>query len=239
MNLPSLEDLLKAGAHFGHNPSKTHPKMKDFVFGVRKGIHIIDLDKTLVQLQKACDFAKDLASNGGKILFVSTKPQAKAIIKECAIEANMPYITERWLGGLFTNHHNVSKLIKTMKELRKKHNSDEILKYTKKEQSLSKKEWDKLEKVVGGLQDMVGLPQAVFIVDVKNDKTALLEARKKNIPVIAICDSNNKPDFIDYAIPSNDDAPKAIGLIVRAITDALKEGEKKAASRKEAGSKKE
>jgi len=239
MNLPSVEDLLKAGAHFGHNPSKTHPKMKDFVFGVRKGIHIIDLDKSLVKLQEACNFAQDLAMRGGKILFVSTKPQAKAIIKECAIEANMPYITERWLGGLFTNHHNVSKLIKKMKELRQKHNSDEILKYTKKEQSLSKKEWDKLEKVVGGLQDMIGLPQAVFIVDVKNDKTALLEARKKNIPVIAMCDSNNKSEFVDYVIPSNDDAPKAIGLIVRAISSALKEGEKKAAAKKEAGSKKE
>lgn len=236
MNLPSAEDLLKAGAHFGHNPSKTHPKMKDFVFGVRKGIHIINLDQTLVQLEKACEFAKELASHDGKILFVSTKPQAKAIIKKYAGEANMPYMTERWLGGLFTNYHNVSKLIKKLKELRQKHSSEEILKYTKKEQAVSKKELEKLEKLVGGLENMIGLPQAVFIVDIKNDKTALLEAKKKNIPVIAMCDSNNKPELIDYVIPSNDDAPKAIALVCAALVSAIQDGAKKIV-KKETGKK--
>lgn len=226
MNLPTIEDLLKAGCHFGHQPAKTHPKMKPFIFGTRKGIQIIDLDQTETKLKEATSFISSIVAKGGEVLFVSTKPQVKALMVATATELDMPYITERWIGGLFTNYRNVSKLIKKLKDLEKKYHSEEIHKYTKKEQVMMRKEMEKLTKLVGGLKNLKGLPQAIFVIDVKNDKTAVVEAAKKKIPIVAVCDTNNKPALVDYIIPANDDAIQSIEIMLNTIGDAVKEGKK-------------
>lgn len=227
MKLPSVEKLLKSGCHFGHQPAKTHPKMKKYIFGSRKGIQIIDLDQTVKYLEEACNYVTDLVAKGGTIIFVSTKPQVKAFMKEAAISVNMPYITERWIGGLFTNYKHVSTLSKKRKELDRKLSSIDANKYTKKEQVMMKKEYDKLEKLVGGLENMRQLPDAMFVIDVKNDKTAVVEASKKEIPIVAVCDTNNKPVLVDYIIPSNDDAVQSIEIMVKTITEAVREGQAK------------
>ncbi len=226
MNLPKTEDLLKAGCHFGHQPAKTHPKMRPFIFGTRKGIQIIDLDKTREQLEKATNYITDLVAKGGTILFVSTKPQVKDFMIENAKKVDMPFITKRWIGGLFTNHRNVSKSIRKLKNLEKKVNSKDIEKYTKKEQVMMRKEMEKLDGLVGGLKNMRGLPDAIFVIDAKNDKTAIVEADKKNIPIIAVCDTNNKPNLVDYVIPANDDAIQSINIMLDTITKAIEEGKK-------------
>jgi len=227
MKLPNVEELLKAGCHFGHQPAKTHPKMKEYIFGTRKGIQIIDLDQTAKYLEEASKYVSDLIAKGGTILFVSTKPQVKAFMKEAAISVNMPYIIERWIGGLFTNYKNVNTLSKKRKELNRKLTSTDAGKYTKKEQVMMKKEYEKLDKLVGGLENMRKLPDAIFVIDVKNDKTAVVEAAKKGIPVIAVCDTNNKPVLVDKIIPANDDAVQSIEIMVKAITEAVKEGQAK------------
>ena len=224
MKLPSIEDLLKAGCHFGHQPAKTHPKMKPFIFGTRKGIQIIDLDQTVKMLEDATNYLKDLVAKGGTVLFVSTKPQVKALMVKTAEELGMPYITERWIGGLFTNYRNVSKLIQKLKGLERAFASESINKYTKKEQVKMRKDMEKLTKLVGGLKDMRSLPEAIFVIDVKNDKTAVVEASKMKIPIVAVCDTNNKTVLVDYIIPANDDAILSIELMLNTIRDAVKEG---------------
>jgi len=229
MKLPTVLEMLKAGVHFGHSKSRWHPKMKDFIFTDRSGVHVIDLEKSLEMLEKAANFAKKTAQNGGVILFVGTKKQGQQIMQKHAKEVNMPYITVRWVGGLFTNFANVGKLIKKHKEMKDNQASGGFDKYTKKEQVAFKKEIDKLEKLVGGLAGVTKVPDAIFVLDVKKEKTAVIEARKKNIPVIAFCDTNINPDLVDHCIPANDDAVKSIELITAVMASAIADGKAEAA----------
>lgn len=230
----TLNDLLQAGVHFGHQKAKWHPKMRSFLFAERNGVHVIDLEKTLEKLQEASEFAEKIGQNGGSILFISTKSQAKNIIEKYATQAGMPYIKERWVGGLFTNYSNVGKLIKKYKSLKEQRDSGALSKYTKKEQVEFSKEIERLEKMVGGLEAMTKLPDAIFVVDAKREKTAILEAKKRKIPVISFADSNINPDMIDYPIPANDDAVNSIDLITRTIAESINFGKVKQAKEKKA-----
>ncbi|MDO8581836.1 MAG: 30S ribosomal protein S2 [bacterium] len=224
MQIPSLLELLQAGVHFGHKTSKSHPKMSPFIFGVKNGVHIINLEETQKYLVKALDFLRDQASKGKKILFIGTKSQAQEIIKKYALECGMPYAAGRWLGGTITNFSVVSLLIQKMKKLRTQRDSGELEKYTKKEQLDFTREIERLEKSVGGLQDLVALPDVVFIWDIRTEETVLREALKKKIPIVAVCDTNVNPKDIDYIIPANDDAVKSVELLVSLVAAAINEG---------------
>ncbi|MFA6427998.1 MAG: 30S ribosomal protein S2 [Candidatus Buchananbacteria bacterium] len=224
MQQPTLLELLQSGVHFGHQDSRWHPKMKPYIFATRNGIHIIDLEKTQAKLNEATSFIQKLVSTGGVLLFVGTKKQGKGLVKAAAESCGMPYVVERWLGGIFTNFANINRLVKKYLGLIDQQNSGALAKYTKKEQSQFQKEIKKLQTFLSGLTTLNKLPQAVFILDLKKDKTALNEARKKKIPVIAICDTNVNPDLVDYPIPANDDAVKAIALITNYLALAVNEG---------------
>ncbi|MDD4606894.1 MAG: 30S ribosomal protein S2 [Patescibacteria group bacterium] len=225
-HIPSLLDLLKAGVHFGHRKSKWHPKMEPYIYTVREGVHIFDLDKTVEALKRALDFTKNISSQGGQILFLGTKKQAMPIIKAQAERAEMPYITDKWIGGTFTNFSVISKLIKKMKDLEIKKGSGDLDKYSKKEQINFDKEIQQLNKKIGGLRNLNKLPQAIFIIDLSKEKNACQEARKKHIPIVAICDTNVNPTDIDYPIPANDDAVKSLETIIGLMADAVLEGRK-------------
>lgn len=220
----SLKNLLEAGCHFGHQARRWHPKMKPYLYSAREGIHIFDLAKTRDGLKVALDFVKKLAAKGGTIVFVGTKRQAKAIIKEEAQKAGMPYVAERWLGGTITNWGQIKKSIDKLKDLKVKREAGELKKYTKKEQILIDRQIARLEKFFGGLANLEKLPEAIFVVDIKREEAVIKEARQENIPVIAIVDSNANPDQVDYVIPANDDAVGPIKLIVEMIGGAAKEG---------------
>lgn len=227
MHTISLLEMLKNGVHFGHQAKNWHPKMKSFIFTVRGGIHIIDLEKTAEYLQYAVDFITDKVANGGKVLFITTKRQAQEIVKQAASSVDMPAVTERWIGGTLTNFDNIALLVRHLKELRDQRDSGEFEKYTKLEQLKKTEEIANLEKSVGGIENLSKLPDVVFIVDIKKEKTALREARKKKIPVVAMVDTNVNPDLVDYPIPANDDATKSITLLVQAISEAVVAGQKK------------
>jgi len=228
----SLEEMLKKGVHFGHQKSKWHPKMKPYLYTTRRGIYIIDLEKTAEKLREAFKFVEKIVGEGGQILFVATKRQAQDIVRKHAQEVGMPYLVERWIGGLLTNFSVVSSLVKRLKKLRKEKESGELSKYTKKEQLKFHKEIDSLEQIVGGIENLEGLPQALFIVDIKQEKTALREAQKKKIPIIAIVDTNNNPDLVDYPIPANDDATKSIEYIISLMAEHIAKGAEKGAEKK-------
>ncbi len=219
-----LKDLLDAGCHFGHQAQRWNPKMADFLYGTREGIHIFDLVKTKENLEKAIDLVRNITSEGGKIIFVGTKRQAQTIVKEEAQKAKMPFVVERWLGGTITNWESIKKSVNKLKDLTAKKESGEFKKYTKKENLLIDREISRLQKFFGGLVDLEELPAAIFVVDVKKEKAAIKEAAKKNIKIIAVVDSNSDPDLIDCVIPANDDAFGSIKLIVGAIGQAAKEG---------------
>ncbi|MCM8780270.1 MAG: 30S ribosomal protein S2 [Candidatus Omnitrophica bacterium] len=221
-----IKQLLEAGVHFGHQTKRWNPKMARFIFDQRSGIYIIDLEKTEECLNKARDFLMDLAGKGEIILFVGTKRQAKEIIKEQAIRAGMYYVIERWPGGLLTNFSTIQKSISRLREIEKMKESGEFSKFTKKEVAGMENELAKLNKNFGGIKDMERIPQALFIVDVKKEETAVKEAKRLNIPIAALIDTNSNPDNIDYPIPGNDDAIKSIGLITKIIADAVIEGRK-------------
>ncbi|MFA6215397.1 MAG: 30S ribosomal protein S2 [Patescibacteria group bacterium] len=222
--IPDLLTMLKSGVHFGHQHSKRHPKMQPYIFTSKSGFHIINLEKTQEMLQEALEFTKKIVANGGTILFLGTKKQAQQIIIKNAKETGMPYITERWLGGTFTNFAEILRVVRKLTELKRKKTSGQLEKYTKKEQLEFDREIEKLEKMVGGIESMTKIPDAIFVCDVKKEKTAILEAIKKNIPVIAMCDTNANPDKVNYVIPANDDAVKSIELITGLIAEAIKEG---------------
>jgi len=228
LNTPELSDMLKCGVHFGHQSSKRHPKMTPFIFTVRNQIHIIDLEQTAKKLKEAMDFVSKTVATGGTVLFISSKRQAKALIEKYAKECGMPYINSRWLGGTFTNFSNIIKLTKKLKELEQKQASGELEKYTKKEQLEFQREITRLAELVGGIKEMNKAPEAVFVVDIKKDKTAVKEAIKKKIPIVAMVDTNTNPSAINYPIPANDDASKSIEIITKAIADAVKEGKERA-----------
>jgi small subunit ribosomal protein S2 len=220
----TLQDLLVAGTHFGHLTRRWNPKMKRFIFMERNGIHIVDLKKSLECLQQAYQAAINIVRGGDKILFVGTKKQAKEIIKSEAERCNMYYVNERWLGGMLTNFSTIKKSIKRLKNIEKMSNDGTYEKITKKEILSLERERTKLENVLGGIRDMTRLPGAIFIVDIRKEAIAVAEANKLNIPLIAIVDTNCDPETVMYPIPGNDDAFKSIGVITRAIADAVQEG---------------
>lgn len=224
MKLPSVEEMLKAGMHFGHRTSNWHPKMEPYIFGDRKGIYIINLEKSHELLGQAMDYITRSTAAGKKILFVGTKSQVSGLLKKIAKEANMPYVSERWLGGLLTNFPIIRKNIRKYKDLTEKKANGQLAKYTKKEQLKFDREIAKLELSVGGLVDLNTTPEIIFIWDIKTEKTALAEAKKKKLSVIAVCDTNVNPTGVDYIIPANDDASKTIKLVLELAKDAVLEG---------------
>jgi len=220
----SLEDLLKSGVHFGHLTRRWNPKMKPYIFMERNGIHIIDLQKTMQNLEKAYNALKEIAATGDPILFVGTKNQAKEILQSEAIRCEMPYIVERWLGGTLTNFSTIKKSIRHLENLEKMNLDGTIEKLTKKERLHIDREIEKMKKVFIGIQEMKKIPGAIFIVDIKKEEIAVKEARKLNIPIFALVDTNCDPDLIDYPIPGNDDSTKSVTIISKIVADAILEG---------------
>lgn len=219
-----MKQLLEAGVHFGHQTKKWNPKMKPFIFGERNGIYIIDLQKTTERIMKAAEFLRDTVSKGGYVLFVGTKRQAQEIIKPEAIRCGMFYVNQRWLGGLLTNFQTVRKSIRRMKELERMKEDGTLKNYSKKEAAQLTREMNKLKKNLEGVRDMDAIPSAIFIIDSKNEEIAVKEAKKLGVPVVALVDTNCDPDVIDFPIPGNDDAIKAIKLVVSIITDTIADG---------------
>jgi len=225
--IPSMKELLEAGVHFGHQVRRWHPSMKHFIFGARDGVHIIDLSQTEEWLQKACDFVKNIYSKGGNMIFVGTKNQARDVVKSTAEKCGGFWITERWIGGLLTNFEEVAKNIKKLIDLEEKRkNEEEMAKLTKKEIILMDREINRLEKLYGGLRGMDKLPDAIYVIDVKKEETACREAKRKNIPIVAICDSNTNLFLVDWPIPGNDDSIKSIRIITETIANAAEEGQR-------------
>lgn len=234
--MPTLMDLLDAGVHFGHKKERSHPRMKDYTFSLREGVFIIDLDQTKDYLEKALNFLKQEVSNGKTILFVGTKRQAKEAVKQTAEQSGMPYVVQRWLGGTLTNYETIRKSIDEMERLEVQIKSPEFNSFTKKERKLINDRLEKLESIFGGVKDMKKLPDVIFAVDAHRESLAIEEATKMGIPVVALADTDSNPTKINYIIPSNDDAVKAIELImgeVRAAIGIKKTEVKKAESKKE------
>ena len=224
MTNPTFEQLLDAGCHFGHLRRKWNPAMAQYIFMEKNGIHIIDLYKTMDKLQEACAAAKQIAKSGRKILFVATKKQAKDTVAEIVKGVNMPYVTERWPGGMLTNFFTIRKAVKKMGDIDKLMASPQFANISKREKLQIQRERAKLEKNLGSIADLSRLPAAVFIVDVLKEHIAVAEARRLNINTFAIVDTNSNPNLIDFPIPANDDASKSIAIIVQAICDAIAEG---------------
>ncbi|HOJ51909.1 MAG TPA: 30S ribosomal protein S2 [Syntrophales bacterium] len=222
----SMKLLLEAGVHFGHQTNKWNPKMKPYIFGARNGIYIIDLQQTVVLFQKAYEFVVSVAAEGGQILFVGTKKQAQEAIFEEATRCGMPYVNQRWLGGMLTNYATIKKSIDRLNHLEAIFADDSVRVYTKREIQKLQKEKDRLIKLLGGIRSLNGLPDAVFIVDPKREEIAVKEARKLKIPIVAMVDTNCDPDEIDWVIPGNDDAIRAIKLFTARMADAVLEGKK-------------
>ena len=239
MKTPTLEEMLKAGVHFGHTTSRWHPKMNEFIFTERQGVHVIDLQKTLKKIEETCEAARKMAAEGKKIVFVSTKPQAREIVKQAAIDCGMPYLTDRWIGGLLTNFDEIKKLIKSYVDTKQKEATGELEKYTKKEQLEIKKDLEKKDVLLAGLASVTQLPDAVFLPSLQNEKTAVTEANKTGVTVIGIADSNANPDKSDYFIPANDDAVKSITMMVGLVADAIKEGREEFEKKNAAAAKKD
>ncbi len=225
----SLLELLKSGAHFGHNTSRWNPKMKQYIFATRGDIHILDLEKTKKGLLKAAEFAKDIASKGGNILFIGTKKQTREMLKNAALSCNMPFVNVRWLGGTFTNFKTIQRTIRKMEKLESlKASGDLQTKYTKKEALMIEREIEKLKKLFEGITNLKKLPDAIFVTDVKHEGIAIKEANKSKVKTIGIVDSNASPAGVDYVIPCNDDATKAVELVLGFLAAAISEGRKTA-----------
>jgi small subunit ribosomal protein S2 len=220
----TMKQLLEAGVHFGHQTRRWNPKMKRFIFGERNGIYIIDLQQTLTRIETAYTFVRDVTAKGGSVLFIGTKKQAQDPIEQYANKCGMPFINERWLGGMLTNYQTMSKRVAKMLELERQRDSGEFAAMPKKEALLKTRELDKLERYLGGIRSMDRLPQAVFVLDTKKEHIAVTEANKLGIPVVAVVDTNCDPDVIDYVIPGNDDAIRSGTLLCRVIADAVIEG---------------
>lgn len=217
----NTDEMMKTGVHLGHRASRLHPKMKDYIFGVRNTIHIIDLEKTVVEFEKALNFIKELVEKQGIILLVGTKTPLRGLIKKTAIECDIPYVTERWLGGTLTNFKIILKRIKYFKELETKKKEGGLDKYTKKERVDFDKELKKLELKFGGIKNLDKIPEAVFVCDVKKDILTVKEARAKGVKIVAIVDTNVDPNLVDYAIPANDDAVTSVRYILEKVKDTI------------------
>ena len=224
MAVISMKQLLEAGVHFGHQTRRWNPKMAKYIFTERNGIYIIDLQKTVRKVDEAYNFLRDVAAEGKDVLFVGTKKQAQEAVKDEAVKAGMFYVNERWLGGMMTNFQTIQKRIKRLKELETMESDGTFDLLTKKEVLALRHEMEKLEKFLGGIKEMNRLPGALFIVDPRKERIAVAEARKLNIPIVAIVDTNCDPDEIDYVIPGNDDAIRAVKLLTGRMADAVIEG---------------
>jgi small subunit ribosomal protein S2 len=224
MTQVSMRDLLQAGAHFGHQTRFWNPKMDQYIFGARNKIHIINLEHTVPAFNDALEFVHRLAENKNQIMFVGTKRAAGKIIEEQAARCGMPFVSHRWLGGMLTNYKTIRSSIKRLRELEGQEQDGTFDKLTKKEALMRSRSKDKLDRSIGGIKDMGGLPDALFVVDVDHERIAITEANKLGIPVIGIVDTNSNPDGVDYVIPGNDDAIRAIKLYVSAVADSVLEG---------------
>lgn len=223
MATPSLQELLEAGTHFGHQTRRWNPKMRRFIFAERSGIYLIDLQKTLAQLNKAAELLKSVALKGENVLFVCTKRQLKAVVEAEARNAGAQWVTERWLGGTLTNFQTIKKQIRRLRDLEQGSSEGDFENYTKKEQLLFAREREKLSRNLEGIKNMTRLPGAMFVVDAKKEKIAVQEARRLGIPVVAIVDTNADPDPITVPIPGNDDAIRSVSLLTSALCDAIRE----------------
>jgi small subunit ribosomal protein S2 len=219
-----MRQMLEAGVHYGHQTRFWNPRMAPYIFGQRNKIHIVNLEKTMVKYNEAMDFVRKLAANRGNILFVSTKRQAREIISEEARRAGMPFVDERWLGGMLTNFKTVKQSIKRLKEVEAMIEDGSIERLSKREGLTVRRELEKLQKSIGGIKDMGGLPDALFVIDVGYHKIAITEAQKLGIPVVAVVDTNHSPETVDYVIPGNDDSSRAIRLYARGVADAVLQG---------------
>ncbi|AMY04947.1 30S ribosomal protein S2 [Staphylococcus condimenti] len=225
MAVISMKQLLEAGVHFGHQTRRWNPKMKKYIFTERNGIYIIDLQKTVKKVDEAYNFLKQVSEDGGKVLFVGTKKQAQESIKNEAERAGQFYVNQRWLGGILTNYKTISKRVKRISEIEKMEEDGLFEVLPKKEVVEIKKEYDRLIKFLGGIRDMKSMPQALFVVDPRKERNAIAEARKLRIPIVGIVDTNCDPDEIDYVIPANDDAIRAVKLLTGKMADAVLEGQ--------------
>ena len=240
MQKPSYKELLDAGVHFGHMKKKWNPKMLSYIFMEKRGIHIIDLNRTLECMEDAGKAMKAIARSGKKILFVATKKQSREIVSEAAKSVNMPYVTERWLGGMMTNFATIRKSVKKMQSIEKML-SEEGSNITKKERLMLSRKKDKLEKVLGGIAQLNRIPSAMFVVDIHHEHIAIAEAKKLNVKTLAMVDTNSDPTQVDFAIPANDDASKSISIITNYMVDCVKAGleERKAMKAQKEGAKKD
>lgn len=224
MSQVSMREMLQAGVHFGHQTRFWNPKMAPYIFGARNKIHIINLEHTVPAFNDALGFIKKLAANKNKVLLVGTKRSASKIVKEQAQRCGMPYVSHRWLGGMLTNYKTIRQSIKRLRELEAQSQDGTFAKLTKKEALMRTRDMEKLERSIGGIKDMAGLPDALFIIDVDHERIAIQEANKLGIPVIGVVDTNSNPDGVDYVIPGNDDAIRAVKLYVSSIAEAVLSG---------------
>ena len=220
----TIKQLLESGVHFGHQTKRWNPKMKPYIYGARNGIYIVDLQKSLPYIKKAYEKVVEIMQGGGNILFIGTKKQAGTVVAEEALRCNMPYVTERWLGGMLTNFSTIRQSVNRLNDLEALKNSEEFLKFTKKEMAKMDREIEKLQRALGGIRQMEKIPDSVFIVDTHHEVIAAKEANRLGIPVIGLVDTNSDPELVDYIIPGNDDAVRSIRLISSVIADAVIEG---------------
>lgn len=224
MQTPSHKELLDAGCHFGHLKRKWNPKMRQYIFMERNGIHVIDLNSTAKQLEVASKAVRQMAKSGKKILYVGTKKQARDIVSEAAKSVNMPHVTDRWLGGMMTNFSTIRRSIRKMQNIRRLLDDESLKSITKKERLVMSRKYEKLNRVFGGIAHLNRLPNALFIIDIHHEHLAVAEATRLNIKTIGIADTNSDPTIVDFAIPANDDASKSIAILTQTITNAIKEG---------------
>ncbi|MCF6277105.1 MAG: 30S ribosomal protein S2 [Candidatus Magasanikbacteria bacterium] len=224
MKIPSIEEMLKAGVHFGHQKSRWHPKMDQFIFTDRNGVHVINLEKTQEELKKVLEIVKQMTSEGKVILFTTTKPHAKEIVKEAAISCGTPYLVDRWIGGMLTNFTEIQKLIKKYLTYKEEKATGEWERYTKKEALEKQRELDKMEEYISGISTLEKIPDVLFTPTVQQEKTAIVEANRLGVKVVGVCDTNANPIKVDYVIPGNDDAMNSIKMMSVLVANAVKEG---------------
>jgi len=232
IKMPSIDELAKAGMHLGHHTTKRSPKMEPYIYGVKNNINIIDLDQTVEKLELAINFITKLASEGGIVLFVGSKPAAKDVIQKSAQEIGEPFVIEHWLGGTLTNFSTISELMKKLNKMTEEKDQGGWKKYSKKEQLEQEKKLKRLEKMVGGMREMKKKPDAIYVIDLQKEKTAIREAKRSKIPVIALVDTNSNPEMVDWPIPGNDDAIKSIELVTGLVVEAIKVGKKQSVKEK-------
>ena len=225
VKIPSLDELAEAGVHLGHRSNKRAPEMEPYICGLKSTIHIIDLEKTAQKLEQALDFLLEKISKGATVLFVGTKPAAKDTIKKYAEENNIPYINQHWLGGTLTNFSSILKLIENLNKMNQEKEQEKWEKYTKKERLQMDREIERLERMVGGIKNLNKKPEVIYLIDLQREKTAIKEAKRCKIPVIAMVDTNSNPNLVNWPIPANDDAIKSIELITKKISEAVKIGQ--------------